>query len=98
SVPYTHYQFALCSSVVPQHIASHVRINFTVDAGCEFARHTGGADWTVAINEVQRCPHRRAARAQSLADWLRFVCLTIGQLRPWIDAEIKALRIKRRWL
>src|SRR4029453_14935644 len=53
-------------------------------------------DWAVTIDEMQACPHRGASRAQSLAYRLRLICDTIGQLRPRVDAEIKASRIEWR--
>src|SRR5207244_9226170 len=81
-----------------EQIFSHCRINFTVDRGRELARHASSSDWAVASNKMQSSPHRRASRAQNLADWLWFVCHTISRLCPRIDAEIKPAGIERRRL
>src|SRR5262249_5878787 len=77
-------------------MASYVRINFTMNASCEFAGHACGADGAVTIDESQSGPHRGASRPQRLANRLRFVCYSIGKLRPWIHAEIKPVPIQRR--
>src|SRR6266478_620297 len=72
------------------------RINLAMNRGVEFTSDSSGPDWTVTIDEMQSSPHRCAPGAHNLPDRLRFVLQSVCMLRPWIDAEVKALRIKRR--
>src|SRR4029453_12686536 len=77
-------------------MASYIRINFTMNARCKFARHTCSADGAVAIDESQSGPHRGASRPSRLANRLRLVRHSVSKLRPRIHAEIEPLRIERR--
>jgi hypothetical protein len=50
-------QLAISAGLMSQQLASYIGIKFTMNAGCEFARHACGPDRAVAIDESQACPH-----------------------------------------
>src|ERR1700682_2063839 len=89
------FQAAAGSRLLFEQISSDVRIDFAVDRELEFARDSGGEDRAVAVDEMQRCPHRSAARPNGLSDWPRLRFNAISKFRWRIDAEVKSLRIER---